>query len=104
MRGVLILAWGSKIENVICLVYYFYIRVIFLLRLSPSSTLFVLFSGVLIHLDQHFIERESYRSGRERTLEISGRGWNSGHVIYPMCCVCIDKQSPGVVQSALSPT
>jgi hypothetical protein len=59
-----------------------------LIRSSPDR------GSVLLHLDQHFIERESYRSGRERTLEISGRGWNSGHVIYPMCCVLTNK-APG---------
>jgi hypothetical protein len=51
--------------------------------------------SVLLHLDQHFIERESYRSGRERTLEISGRGRNAGSVIYPMCCVLTNK-APGL--------
>ena len=50
--------------------------------------------SVLLHLDQHFIERGPYRSGRERTLEIGGRGWNSGHVTYPMCCVLTNK-APG---------
>ena len=49
---------------------------------------------VLIHLDQHFIERESYRSGRERTLEIQGRGWYATCVICPLCCVMTNK-APG---------
>ncbi len=46
--------------------------------------------NVLLHLDQHFIERGPYRSGRERTLEIGGRGRNAGSVIYPMCCVSMN--------------
>jgi hypothetical protein len=50
--------------------------------------------SVLLHLDQLFIEREPYRSGRERTLEIGGRGRNSNCVIYPMCCVLTNK-APG---------
>ncbi len=50
---------------------------------------------VLLHLDQHFIERGPYRSGRERTLEIGGRGRNSNCVIYPICCVSINK-APGL--------
>jgi hypothetical protein len=51
--------------------------------------------SVLLHLDQHFIERGPYRSGRERTLEIGGRGRNSNCVIYPICCVSINK-APGL--------
>jgi hypothetical protein len=30
---------------------------------------------VLLHRDQHFIERESYRSGREMALEIQDMSW-----------------------------
>jgi hypothetical protein len=60
-----------------------------LIRSSPNR------GSVLLHLDQHFIERESYRSGRERALEISGRGRNAGSVIYPMCCVLTNK-APGL--------
>ncbi len=52
-------------------------------------------TGVLLHLDQHFIERGPYRSGRERTLEIGGRGRNAGCVIYPMCCVSTNS-TPGL--------
>jgi hypothetical protein len=40
-----------------------------LIRSSPDR------GSVLLHRDQHFIERESYRSGRERTLEFQGRSW-----------------------------
>jgi hypothetical protein len=51
--------------------------------------------GVLLHLDQHFIERGPYRSVRERTLEIGGRGRNANCVIYPICCVSINS-APGL--------
>jgi hypothetical protein len=51
--------------------------------------------SVLLHLDQLFIEREPYRSGRERTLEIEGRGLYATCVIYPMCCVLTNK-APGL--------
>jgi hypothetical protein len=60
-----------------------------LIRSSPDR------GSVLLHLDQHFIERESYRSGRDRTLEISGRGRNAGSVTCPMCCVLANK-APGL--------
>ena len=50
---------------------------------------------VLLHLDQHFIERGPYRSGRERTLEIEERGLYATCVIYPMCCVLTNK-APGL--------
>jgi hypothetical protein len=52
------------------------------------------FASVLLHRDQHFIERESYRSGRERTLEIQGRSWHATCVICPLCCAMTNK-APG---------
>jgi hypothetical protein len=55
---------------------------------------------VLLHLDQHFIERGPYHSERERTLEIGGVDRNANCLIYHM--LCIDKQGPGAIQSALS--
>ena len=55
---------------------------------------------VLLHLDQHFIERGPYHSERERTLEIGGGDRNANCLIYHM--LCIDKQGPGAIQSALS--
>ncbi len=60
-----------------------------LIRSSPDR------GSVLLHLDQHFIERGLYGSGRERTLEIGGRGRNSNCVIYPICCVSTNK-APGL--------
>jgi hypothetical protein len=62
---------------------------------QPNNLKIYIYSIVLLHLDQHFIGRKSYRSGRERTLEISGRGRNAGSVIYPMCCVLTNK-APGL--------
>ncbi len=59
---------------------------------------------VLLHRDQHFIERESYRSGRDRTLEISGRGWNAGSVTCPMCCVLANKAPGPCNQLSLPPS
>ena len=49
---------------------------------------------VLLHRNQRFIERESYRSGRERTLEIQGRSWYVTCVISPLCCAMTNK-APG---------
>jgi hypothetical protein len=60
--------------------------------------------SVLLHLDQHFIERGPYRSGRERTLEIGGRGRNAGSVIYPMCCVLPNSASGLYNQLSLLPS
>jgi hypothetical protein len=76
---------------------------------TPAGTRLLIQSSpdrgsVLLHLDQHFIERESYRSGRERTLEISGRGRNAGSVIYPMCCVLTNKAPGPCNQLSLLPS
>ena len=67
---------------------------------TPAGTRLLIRSSsdrgsVLLHLDQHFIERGPYRSGRERTLEIEGRGLYATCVIYPMCCVSINS-APGL--------
>ena len=59
---------------------------------------------VLIHHDQHFIERESYRSGRERTLEIQGRSWYATCVICPLCCVLANKAPGPCNQLSLPPS
>jgi hypothetical protein len=50
-----------------------------LIRSSPDR------GSVLIHLDQHFIERGPYRSERERTLEILGWGWIVRGLISHTC-------------------
>ena len=79
-----------KVEDFVCL--------LFSLTFSWFPNLGRAFSKylpVLLHLDQHFIERGPYRSGRERTLEIGGRGRNSNCVIYPICCVSTNK-APGL--------
>ncbi len=49
---------------------------------------------VLIHLDQHFIERGPYRSERERMLEILGWGRTVRGLISPTCLESINN-SPG---------
>ncbi len=49
---------------------------------------------VLIHLDQHFIERGPYRSERERTLEIMGWGRIVRELISPTWLESINN-SPG---------
>ena len=69
-----------------------------LIRSSPDR------GSVLLHRDQHFIERGPYRSGRERTLEIGGRGRNSNCVIYPICCVSTNKATGLCNQLSLLPS
>ena len=56
---------------------------------------------VLIHLDQHFIERGPYRSERERTLEIIGGDRNANCLIYHTCLGSINR-GPGLYNQ-LSP-
>jgi len=67
-----------------------------LIRSSPDR------GSVLLHRDQHFIERESYRSGREMALEIQDRKrdgiGNPGqelvyHLYYLPPALCNGKQS-----------
>ncbi len=74
------------------LIYWPRKKKLYILIFRLSLTAYIL---VLLHLDQHFIERGSYRSGRERTLEIGGRDRNAGSVIYSMCCVLTNK-APGL--------
>jgi hypothetical protein len=50
---------------------------------------------VLIHLDQHFIERGPYGSERERTLEIVGGDRNANCLISHTCLGSINS-SPGL--------
>jgi hypothetical protein len=59
-----------------------------LIRSSPDR------GSVLIHLDQHFIERGPYRSERERTLEIVGGGQIVSGLISHTCLGSINN-SPG---------
>jgi hypothetical protein len=68
-----------------------------LIRSSPDR------GSVLLHRDQHFIERESYRSGRERTLEIQGRSWYVTCVISPLCCAMTNKAPGPCRQLSLPP-
>jgi hypothetical protein len=68
-----------------------------LIRSSPDR------GSVLLHRDQHFIERESYHSGRERTLEIQGRSWYVTCVISPMCCAMTNKAPGPCRQLSLPP-
>ncbi len=63
-----------------------------------------LFPYVLLLRDQHFIERESYRSGRERTLEIQGRSWYATCVISPLCCAMTNKAPGPCSQLSLPPS
>ncbi len=56
--------------------------------------IFLLNKIVLIHLDQHFIERGPYRSERERTLEILGWGRIVRGLITPTCLGSVNN-SPG---------
>ncbi len=67
---------------------------IFLRTWRSSQLTFASILRVLLHRDQHFIERESYRSGRERTLEIQGRRWYATCIISPLCCAMTNK-APG---------
>jgi hypothetical protein len=60
-----------------------------LIRSSPDR------GSVLIHLDQHFIERGPYRSERERTLEIVGGDRNANCLISHTCLGSINS-SPGL--------
>jgi hypothetical protein len=69
-----------------------------LIRSSPDR------GSVLLHRDQHFIERESYRSGRERTLEIQGRSWYVTCVISPLCCAMTNKAPGPCRQLSLPPS
>ncbi len=66
-----------------------------LIRSSPDR------GSVLIHLDQHFIEKGPYRSERERTLEIVGGDRNANCLIYHTCLGSINS-GPGLYNQ-LSP-
>jgi hypothetical protein len=59
---------------------------------------------VLLHRDQHFIERESYRSGREMALEIQGKSWYITCTISPLCCVMANRGSGPCYQLSLLPS
>jgi hypothetical protein len=57
----------------------------------PFIAFIYIFTSVLIHLDQHFIERGPYRSERERTLEIVGGDRNANCLIYHTCLGSINR-------------
>ena len=59
---------------------------------------------VLLHRDQHFIDRESYRSGREMALEIQGKSWYVTCTISPLHCVMANKGSGPCYQLSLPPS
>ena len=59
------------------------------------------FDLVLLHRDQHFIERESYRSGREMALEIQDKSWCT---ISPLRCVMANRASGPNFQLSLIPS
>ena len=59
---------------------------------------------VLLHRDQHFIERESYRSGREMALEIQGKSWYATYIISPLCCAMANKGPRPCRQLSLPPS
>jgi hypothetical protein len=69
-----------------------------LIRSSPDR------GSVLLHRDQHFIERESYRSGREMALEIQGKSWYVTCTISPLHCVMANKGSGPCYQLSLPPS
>ena len=60
--------------------------------------------GVLLRRDQHFIERESYRSGREMALEIQDRSWYITYTISPLRCVMANRASGPSFQLSLIPS
>ena len=59
---------------------------------------------VLLHRDQHFIETESYRSGREIALEIQGKSWYATYIISPLCCAMANKGPRPCRQLSLPPS
>ena len=69
-----------------------------LIRSSPDR------GSVLLHRDQHFIERESYRSGREMALEIQDRSWYITYTISPLRCVMANRASGPSFQLSLIPS
>jgi hypothetical protein len=73
-----------------------------LAKVQYTSRLHILI--VLLHRDQHFIERESYRSGREMALEIQGKSWYVTCTISPLCCVMANKGSGPCYQLSLPPS
>ena len=60
----------------------------------------ITFLTVLLHRDQHFIERESYRSGREMALEIQDKACT----ISPLRCVMANRASGPSFQLSLIPS
>jgi hypothetical protein len=66
--------------------------ILFLIRSQINNI--IIKQTVLIHLDQHFIERGPYRSERERTLEIIGGGRIVSGLISHTCLGSINN-SPG---------
>ena len=60
--------------------------------------------SVLLHRDQHFIERESYRSGREMALEIQDGSWYITYTISPLRCVMANRASGPSFQLSLIPS
>jgi hypothetical protein len=69
-----------------------------LIRSSPDR------GSVLLHRDQHFIERESYRSGREMALEIQDMSWYMACTISPLRCVMANRASGPSFQLSLIPS
>jgi hypothetical protein len=69
-----------------------------LIRSSPDR------GSVLLHRDQHFIERESYRSGREMALEIQDKDWYITYTISPLRCVMANRASGPSFQLSLIPS
>jgi hypothetical protein len=59
---------------------------------------------VLLHRDQHFIERESYRSGREMALEIQDKSWYIACTLSPLYCVTANRASGPSFQLSLIPS
>ena len=74
------------------------------INLKKLDDLKVLILCVLLHRDQHFIERESYRSGREMALEIQGKSWYITCTISPLCCVMANRGSGPCYQLSLLPS
>ena len=55
----------------------------------------------MLQRDQHFIERESYRSGREMALEIQDKSWYITCTISSLCCVTANRASGPSYQLSL---
>ncbi len=55
--------------------------------------------SVLVHLDQHFIERGPYRSERERSLEIGGGDRNANCLIWHTCLGSINRARGHTISS-----